>query len=50
MEKFTDIYERAANRKGSEAQLKLLLSKPLSNGEIKTLPDSMCRCVLMFTM
>jgi 3-methyladenine DNA glycosylase Tag len=41
MEKFTDIYQRAVTRKGSETQLKLLLSKPLSNTVIKTLPDSM---------
>ena len=40
MEKFNDIYLRAAERKGGERQLKALLSKPLSNKRIAELPDS----------
>ena len=40
MEKFNDIYLRAAERKGGERPLKGLLSKPLSNKRIAELPDS----------
>lgn len=40
MEKFNDIYLRATERKGGEAQLKMLLSKPLSDKQLAKLPDS----------
>jgi len=39
MEKFSDIYKRAVERKGSEKMLKLLLAKPLSNKQLLTLND-----------
>lgn len=40
MEKFNDIYLRAAERKGGEGKLAMLLSKPLSNKQVAQLPDS----------
>lgn len=40
MEKFNDIYIRAAERKGGEGTLAMLLSKPLSNKQVAQLPDS----------
>ena len=39
MEKFSDIYKRAVERKGSEKMLKLLLAKPLSTKQLVTLSD-----------
>ena len=39
MEKFSDIYKRAVERKGSEKMLKLLLEKPLSTKQLVTLSD-----------
>jgi len=39
MEKFSDIYKRAVERKGSEKMLKLLLAKPLSKKQLSTLSD-----------
>jgi 3-methyladenine DNA glycosylase Tag len=39
MEKFSDIYQRAVERKGSEKMLKLLLAKPLSKKQLTTLSD-----------
>ena len=39
MEKFSDIYKRAVERKGSEKMLKLLLAKPLSKKALSTLSD-----------
>ena len=39
MEKFSDIYKRAVERKGSEKMLKLLLAKPLSTKQLSTLSD-----------
>jgi len=39
MEKFSDIYTRAVERKGSEKMLKLLLAKPLSKKQLSTLTD-----------
>ncbi|KPH65257.1 MULTISPECIES: DNA-3-methyladenine glycosylase I [Pseudoalteromonas] len=39
MEKFQEIYQRAAQRKGSEAMLEQLLYAPLSNKQLKCLPD-----------
>lgn len=39
MEKFSDIYKRAVERKGSEKMLKVLLAKPLSTKQLSTLSD-----------
>ena len=39
MEKFSDIYKRAVERKGSEKMLKLLLAKPLSKKALSALSD-----------
>ena len=39
MEKFSDIYQRAVERKGSEKMLKLLLAKPLSKKALSALSD-----------
>ncbi|EPS5697323.1 DNA-3-methyladenine glycosylase I [Vibrio vulnificus] len=39
LEKFDDIYQRAAERKGGEAKLEALLSKPLSQAQIASIPD-----------
>jgi 3-methyladenine DNA glycosylase Tag len=39
MEKFVDIYQRSAKRKGGEAALQSLLSQPLSADEVALLPD-----------
>ncbi|POB70897.1 3-methyladenine DNA glycosylase, partial [Vibrio vulnificus] len=34
-----DIYQRAAERKGGEAKLEALLSKPLTQAQIAAIPD-----------
>lgn len=39
LEKFDDIYQRAAERKGGEAKLEALLSKPLTQAQIAAIPD-----------
>jgi len=39
MEKFQDIYQRAAQRKGGKAMLKQLLHRPLTPSQLKSLPD-----------
>ncbi len=39
LEKFADIYQRAAERKGGEDQLELLLSPSLSQSEIQSIPN-----------
>jgi len=38
-EKFSQIYARASERKGGDAELESLLSVPLNAQEIKTIPD-----------
>lgn len=38
-EKFSRIYSRAVERKGSEAELESLLVQPLSAGELSAIPD-----------
>lgn len=40
MESFEDIYHRAAERKGGEAALKRLISKPKSKASLAKLPDA----------
>ena len=40
MEKFHTIYRRAAQRKGSEAMLTLLLSQPKSHRQLAETPSS----------
>ncbi len=39
LEKFDDIYQRAAERKGGEAKLEALLSRPLTQAQIAAIPD-----------
>ncbi|MFB9216990.1 DNA-3-methyladenine glycosylase I [Vibrio sinaloensis] len=39
LEKFDDIYQRAAERKGGEAGLEALLSRPLSAQDIAAIPN-----------
>ncbi len=39
LEKFADIYQRAAERKGGEKQLNSILSTPLSREEIAQIPN-----------
>ncbi|ALM70587.1 DNA-3-methyladenine glycosylase I [Vibrio vulnificus] len=39
LEKFDDIYQRAAERKGGKAKLEALLSKPLTQAQIVAIPD-----------
>ncbi|KTF13991.1 DNA-3-methyladenine glycosylase I [Pseudoalteromonas sp. H105] len=39
MEKFQDIYQRAAQRKGGKAMLQQLLHPPLAASQLKSLPD-----------
>ena len=39
MEKFQDIYQRAAERKGGTAMLEQLLQAPLTPAQLKRLPD-----------
>ncbi|MDP2636282.1 MULTISPECIES: DNA-3-methyladenine glycosylase I [unclassified Pseudoalteromonas] len=39
MEKFQDIYKRAAQRKGGKAMLQQLLHPPLKPSQLKSLPD-----------
>jgi len=48
MEKFIHIYQRAAQRKGGDAQLEALLSRPLSKQELAQIPDH--RWLSAFTM
>ncbi|WP_237485516.1 DNA-3-methyladenine glycosylase I [Vibrio hippocampi] len=48
MEKFANIYARAAHRKGGEASLESLLSHPLSKQELAQIPDD--RWLAAFTM
>ncbi len=48
MEKFSAIYQRAADRKGGEKHLESLVSKPLSRSEIANTPDD--RWLAGFTM
>ena len=40
MEKFSNIFSRAAERKGGEMNLNRLLSQPLNVAQLSTLPDS----------
>lgn len=47
IEKFESIYQRAAQRKGGEAQLELMLHKPLSPDELAAIPDD--RWLAVFT-
>ncbi|SGY88041.1 Putative uncharacterized protein [Moritella viscosa] len=39
MESFDKIYHRAAERKGGEQALAYLLSQPLTNDELVSVPD-----------
>lgn len=39
LEKFDDIYHRAAQRKGGEQQLESLLSRPLSAEQLRKIGD-----------
>ncbi|MDA0147342.1 DNA-3-methyladenine glycosylase I [Vibrio sp. LaRot3] len=39
LEKFADIYQRAAERKGGEDQLEMLLSPSLSSSDIQSIPN-----------
>ncbi|CAM2795407.1 DNA-3-methyladenine glycosylase I [Vibrio rarus] len=39
LEKFSDIYRRASQRKGGDGQLELLLSPPFTATEISQIPD-----------
>ncbi|SFQ14000.1 DNA-3-methyladenine glycosylase I [Enterovibrio norvegicus DSM 15893] len=48
LEKFSDIYYRAANRKGTNSDLEQLLAHPLSSQELQSIPDD--RWLAMFTM
>ena len=41
MEKFTDIYQRAVKRKGSEEMLHALLSNPLDDADIANIADDL---------
>ncbi|MCP3701279.1 MAG: DNA-3-methyladenine glycosylase I, partial [Aliivibrio sp.] len=47
IEKFESIYQRAAQRKGGNAQLELMLHKPLSPEELAAIPDD--RWLAVFT-
>lgn len=47
IEKFESIYQRAAQRKGGEAQLELMLHRPLSPEELAAIPDD--RWLAVFT-